>query len=466
MKNLKTYFSIIASAMIVIATAITSQSCSNEDNIISKNETSANDTPSDTTGLVFSYDKFLTAGDVKIESADTTLISVSERFLRSQNIKVDKDKAVCIWRTMDTTPFVRIIKEYKQQGNRLILTTKSGDLGDMFSSKDLKMNTEIYVDEKAPSPAVSTRAGGKKGVNYNRYTDSKNVLHPAVILVRTPGEMVAGTRAVTTKVYTAEKIVEDNASFKFLNIHTNRHNFRVGNDNAYFFIKDLAFNAESSFNIDASIRWFKLRYFKCYVDGYANSSFTSGFALEAKGKKSFEQNALSFPSYTAVFWAGPIPVAVTLESGIKLAGKIEASARLSVSTDFKFDASYKQGVQYIRGDGWNVIKDSHSSASANFKGLTAQGTIKAKAGVYLYAGLMLYGCAGPELSIGPSIGADATASHTLLNGKPALSISTKGSLQLGGEVAAKLKIWKWNLLSWNKDFTFWEKELWNKKYTL
>ena len=104
MKNLKTYFSIIASAMIVIATAITSQSCSNEDNIISKNETPANDTPSDTTGLVFSYDKFLTAGDVKIESADTTLISVSERFLRSQNIKVDKDKAVCIWRTMDTTP--------------------------------------------------------------------------------------------------------------------------------------------------------------------------------------------------------------------------------------------------------------------------------------------------------------------------------------------------------------------------
>ena len=79
---------------------------------------------------------------------------------------------------------------------------------------------------------------------------------------------------------------------------------------------------------------------------------------------------------------------------------------------------------------------------------------------------MLYGCAGPELSIGPSIGAEATASSTILNGNPALSISTQGSLQLGGEVAAKLKIWKWNIVSWKKGFTFWEKELWNKQYTL
>lgn len=103
----------------------------------------------DTVGIVLSYDKFLTPEDVEIMSADTTVISVSRAFVESQEIAVEAGKAVCIWRTMDTEPFIRIITGVTDNGSKLILTTEPGDMGDMWNNLDIKMDTELYVDNAA-----------------------------------------------------------------------------------------------------------------------------------------------------------------------------------------------------------------------------------------------------------------------------------------------------------------------------
>lgn len=284
----------------------------------------------DTIGIVFSYDKFLTPEDVEIMSADTTVISVSRDFVESQEIAVEAGKAVCIWRTMDTEPFIRIITGVTDNGSKLILTTEPGDMGDMWNNLDIKMDTELYVDNAAQAPRRRSRAtNAVEGVNYNRYMDADSVLHPAVIIIE---DTTTSRSSGQNMVYTAEELMADNASFKFLNIHLN--NFYVYiplGDNSKFFIKDFFFKAESSLNISAKVRWFKLKNFECSVSGFVETGLTAGVQVKSSNKLKKDIEIAKFPSYTAVFWAGPIPVAVRMNSGIKWTNEAEFSAQGTIS---------------------------------------------------------------------------------------------------------------------------------------
>lgn len=412
----------------------------------------------DTIGIVFSYDKFLTPEDVEIVSADTTVISVSRAFVESQEIAVEAGKAVCIWRTIDTEPFIRIITGVADNGSKLTLTTKPGDMGEMWNNLDIKMDTELYVDESAQTPRRRSRAANAvEGVNYNRYIDADSVIHPAVILVE---DTTTSRSSGQNMVYTAEELMADNASFKFLNIHLNNFNVNIPlGDNSKFFIKNFFFNAESSLNISAKVRWFKLKNFECSVSGYVETGLTAGVQVKSSKKLKKEIEIAKFPSYTAVFWAGPIPVAVRMNSGIKWANEAEFSAQGTISAKASVRADYKEGVRY--SGGWSAINSSSVTSSAGLDKIETalKGTLTS--GIYLYANVMLYGCAGPELSMGPSVEANVAAAATVKDDKTTLSLSTDGSIDLGGEIGAKIKIWKWTIGSWNKKFSFWKKELWN-----
>ena len=412
----------------------------------------------DTIGIVFSYDKFLTPEDVEIMSADTTVISVSRDFVESQEIAVEAGKAVCIWRTMDTEPFIRIITGVTDNGSKLILTTEPGDMGDMWNNLDIKMDTELYVDNAAQAPRRRSRAtNAVEGVNYNRYMDADSVLHPAVIIVE---DTTTSRSSGQNMVYTAEELMADNASFKFLNIHLNNFNVNIPlGDNSKFFIKNFFFNAESSLNISAKVRWFKLKNFECSVSGFVETGLTAGVQVKSSNKLKKDIEIAKFPSYTAVFWAGPIPVAVRMNSGIKWANVAEFSAQGTISAQAYVRADYKEGVRY--SGGWSSINSSSVTSSADLDKIETalKGTLTS--GIFLYSNVMLYGCAGPELSMGPSIEANVTAAATVKDDKTTLSLSTDGSIDLGGEIGAKIKIWKWTIGSWSKKFSFWKKELWN-----
>ena len=412
----------------------------------------------DTIGIVFSYDKFLTPEDVEIMSADTTVISVSRDFVESQEIAVEAGKAVCIWRTMDTEPFIRIITGVTDNGSKLILTTEPGDMGDMWNNLDIKMDTELYVDNAAQAPRRRSRAtNAVEGVNYNRYMDADSVLHPAVIIVE---DTTTSRSSGQNMVYTAEELMADNASFKFLNIHLNNFNVNIPlGDNSKFFIKNFFFNAESSLNISAKVRWFKLKNFECSVSGFVETGLTAGVQVKSSNKLKKDIEIAKFPSYTAVFWAGPIPVAVRMNSGIKWANVAEFSAQGTISAQAYVRADYKEGVRY--SGGWSSINSSSVTSSADLDKIETalKGTLTS--GIFLYSNVMLYGCAGPELSMGPSIEANVTAAATVKDDKTTLSLSTDGSIDLGGEIGAKIKIWKWTIGSWSKKFSFWKKDLSN-----
>ena len=67
--------------------------------------------PEDLTPFAMTYVDFITPNDVQILSSDTTTISVSSAYADKMGIKFFKDRAVTIWRTIGTVPFIRIITE-------------------------------------------------------------------------------------------------------------------------------------------------------------------------------------------------------------------------------------------------------------------------------------------------------------------------------------------------------------------
>ena len=93
--------------------------------------------PEDLTPFAMTYIDFITPNDVQILSADTTRISVSSAYAKKMGIKFFKDRAVTIWRTIGTIPFIRIITDAQESNGEIILTTKRGEFCDMFQNIDI-----------------------------------------------------------------------------------------------------------------------------------------------------------------------------------------------------------------------------------------------------------------------------------------------------------------------------------------
>lgn len=438
-------------------------SCSSDDDEITPPTEETSNEP-----IVMSYDTFYDEDDVMITSADTSTISVSKEYLTTMNYKFNikgDSIPVTIWRTIDTAPFVRNVISTKEQGDRLILTTVGGDLGDVLGNHDLELDTEVYVDFS--QSRLITR-GGVTTDNYNRYIDKEGVIHPAVIILEEEGingvSEVASRSSRSGKVfYTAEDIAKSNADFRIINVNQSlgNHTLTSPEGNIKIYAKDTHLKAISGVRINISTQWFKLKKFECAVYGDFGLKLTAGVAAKANIKEWGDDDDIAkFNCFTAVFWVGPIPVAIYCNAGAKMTATAGVSASCQFESKLEVNASYEAGVYY--SGNWSNRNTADASASAEFSILTPLAvTAEAEVGVSMFAELKLYNCAGPKITFGPSIGASLTASLNALN--QSLDYSTEGEMSIGGKYGVEVKIWKWKLASWQQSYSVFSRKLWEKE---
>lgn len=437
-------------------------SCSNDDdeNITPEEETTEGP-------IVLSYDTFYDEDDVIIASADTTTISVSRDYLNTMDYKFNlkgDTVPVTIWRTVDTAPFIRNVIATKEQGDRLILTTVSGDLGDVLGDCDMELDTEIFVDF---SQSRLMSRGGTMTDNYNRYVDTDGIIHPAVIILEEEGDegMVdaASRSSRSGKVYyTAEDIAKSNADFRIINVNTTlkdfSKDFKDGDSKLTLYIKDTNVKAVAGLRINISTKWFSLKKFECAAYGDFGLGFTSGIEASHTFEAEKEETIAKFNCFTAVFWVGPVPIAITSDAGILFKANAELTASCHFEARTEFNAGYDTGVYY--SGSWYARNTAKADAKAYFTVVEPLAVeAKASAGLEVFANLKLYGCAGPGITFGPTVKTDLNANIDALAHK--LHYDTSGTLEVGGTLSAEIKIWKWKLASWSKDYKVYEKELWN-----
>lgn len=458
MERFRKLFGIFLIGMLVLNFS----ACSKEDVVPPPEDTS-------TEPIVMSFDTFDNEDDVIIASADTTLISVSKRYLETMKYRFNiKDRGtipVTIWRTIDTAPFVRNVTKSDEQGDRVILTTVSGDIGDVLGDHDLKLDTEVYVDFSKPGVAMR---GGTAVDNYNRYVDNEGVIHPAVIILEEEGiegfsETASSIGQSGKTYYTAEDLARSNADFRIINVDMNLGNFSLTSpeNELKFYIKDDYLKALAGVRINIKTKSWKLKQFECAVYGDFNLDFTFGIESKASKKWNKEKDIAKFSVFTAVFWVGVVPVAIKCNAGALMAAKAELSASCQYETAVKLHADYDAGV-YYSGE-WSQQSSANASASAEFSLINpVTVTAGATAGIELFAELKLYECAGPRITFGPSVDASLSASFNALEKQ--LEFTTEGGVDVGGKFGVELKVAKWKIASWQQKYSVYKQNLW--KYSV
>lgn len=447
-------FSFIMAMAMVVMTA-----CSDDDSPALEPK------PEDLTPFAMTYVDFITPNDVQILSSDTTTISVSSAYADKMGIKFFKDRAVTIWRTIGTVPFIRIITDAQERNGEIILTTKRGEFSDMFENLDASLVTDLYVNRDYVASRSTRNSAGEEVTDVSgKYMDAEGVYHPAVIIVEegSPAARSLQSRTGSTKNYfTAEELLEQNASFDILSVQTDfkfDHKFpsdAKDNEAAVHLKGKVGLSAKLSGYADINISWFRLKRFEAGVKGSAGVSTKLSLGLQKKIEKEWETEIMPVGGHMIVFWIGPIPVPLVYESSINHKTKASATASLEVLASGKYELSFSKGVLYERDKGWTDLSEKTKTEKYfKFDGIKGSAKVEASNGIYYEMGIYLGGSVGPEFSFGPYVSAEAEVASTMdvVNQQIKVEGSLGAYAGLAGEVGAKIKVLGYELAKWSTVF--------------
>ena len=447
--------------------------------------------------LVMTYEDFITPDDVQIVSNDTTKIAVSKAYAEKMGVTDFSNRAVTIWRTIGTIPFVRIITNATEENGKIVLTTTRGDFCDMFENLDLQLESDLYVNHDYV-PTRATRSGSNIEADdiSGKYIDEDGVYHPAVIIYEEDSPAVAHikTKSGETKNYfTAEELLEDNLSFDIVNFNSDflldfaypklpeendddksskaNDNTPPGSDARVHIKGKIGVNAKLSAYANVKIGWFKLKMFEAGVKGKAGVAAKLSVGVEKKIRKEWEKTLVNLGSVTSVFIVGFVPVPYTVKSAIKEKVEAEAAASIQIYASAKYNLEFEKGCLYESGKWVSTSKKTKSDFSAGFDGVKGEAKLSAEAATVYELSIKIAGSAGPVISVGPKVSAEATVEADIPVEEESIEITGSAGLYAGlhGEIGAEVRILGYTLARWKTEVDLFNTTLWeggfNEKYT-
>ena len=426
------------------------------------------------------YHNFDSEDDVQILNADTTEIAVKKSLADKLGITNFENHPIGIWDSPSHMAYGR--KGLKQElvGETYIIKVGKVTTAELIGDKAAQISTDLYVNEDAQ--AVATRAAEDNIPEFAaKYVDENNMVHPAAILYTDPygydkdyhleGDMpsASATRAAQTGEYqyaTPEELLKDTRASihpRILSIDSELKfdkKFELGEckgDSINIAGKiPVEFNLNYFLTLNAGIKWAgiipypAIKKFETGFDGNFgfHPEFTIGFSKEFKLPDDKEKVKLaSFRGYTFTFVIGVIPVAVTVNPNLYL--KFDASVKGSAHLKCKYDYSnkFKAGCRY-EGK-WSTFKEFEELEN-EFTLCRPELEFSAEAGVglFLAADVKIYDVAGPEIGVGPRLGAEAS-----ININPeGIDWNAEVKLTVQAWAGAKIEILGYELAEWHTTF--------------
>ncbi len=154
-----------------------------------------------------------------------------------------------------------------------------------------------------------------------------------------------------------------------------------------------------------------------------------------------------FKGFTYTFMIGVVPVTVTIDPALKL--KLDGSVTAKASLGFSYDYSnkFKAGIRW-QGS-WSTINEFEELEN-KFTFARPEVSFGAKAGIGLFmtATTKIYGVMGPELGIGPGLGAEANVTVS----PEGVDWNAEVKLTVKAWAGAKIEILGWELSEWSTTF--------------
>ena len=426
------------------------------------------------------YHNFDSEDDVQILNADTTEIAVKKSLADKLGITNFENHPIGIWDSPSHMAYGRKGLEQQLVGDTYIIKVGKVTTAELIGDKAAQISTDLYVNEDAQ--AVATRAAEDNIPEFAaKYVDENNMVHPAAILYTDPygydkdyhleGDMpsASATRAAQTGEYqyaTPEELLKDTRASihpRILSIDSELKfdkKFELGEckgDSINIAGKiPVEFNLNYFLTLNGGIKWAgiipypTIKKFETGFDGNFgfHPEFTIGFSKEFKLPDDKEKVKLaSFRGYTFTFVIGVIPVAVTVNPNLYL--KFDASVKGSAHLKCKYDYSnkFKAGCRY-EGK-WSTFKEFEELEN-EFTMFQPELEFSAEAGVglFLAADVKIYDVAGPEIGVGPRLGAEASIN---INPK-GIDWNAEVKLTVQAWAGAKIEILGYELAEWHTTF--------------
>ena len=427
------------------------------------------------------YHNFDNADDVQILNADTTEIAVRKSLADKLGITNFENHPLGIWDDPSHLAYGRKALEQKLEGDTYIIKVEAVTAAELIGEKSAQLVTDWYVNED--ETLVATRAAYDNIPEYAaKYVDDDGLIHPAVVQYTDPygydkDYYVPGidepsaeqTRAAQSGEYqyvTAEEMVSGTRG----SIHPRLISFH----NKISFDKNIPLGKDSkdSINIEGKIpvdfelnyfltidggikwKWFipypTIKKFETGVDGEFgfHPNATIGFRGKCSLPKDLQKITLAkFKGFTYTFMIGVVPVTVTIDPALKL--KLDGSVTAKASLGFSYDYSnkFKAGIRW-QGS-WSTINEFEELEN-KFTFARPQVSFGAKAGIGLFmtATTKIYGVMGPELGIGPGLGAEANVTVS----PEGVDWNAEVKLTVKAWAGAKIEILGWELSEWSTTF--------------
>ena len=428
-------------------------------------------------GLTF--ENFINDNDVIILDADTTQLSVSKAYADKMGIKTFVNHPMGIWHSMDQLPYIRKATAQQLQGDRYILTVVPATVAEIVGNKAVRLNTEIYVNPDAN--AVATRAADDNVPTYAaKYMDNEQVIHPAVVHLTDPygydrpyhtadEQPAACTRAASEgyEYLTADQLADGatraSARCRILSFKdelTKDFKFSCGSESSdtitVGFKAGLNFAINYFITLNGGVKWHVIipepyvEKFEAGVDGNfgLSSQITVGFKKE--WKQTISKPLFSFSGYTFTFWVGPVPVCIKVDPNLTLSLDGSITGKMEMGLKYEYASTFKSGAGYQDGKGWYVIKEFEEKKN-DLQFISPNVSVEADTGVGLYIGadVTIYGVVGPQLAVGPRLGAKASVTVSPFE-DDVLDLKAKVGLTVNAVIGAKLKLLGYELASYSK----------------
>ena len=427
------------------------------------------------------YHNFDGEDDVKIMNADTTEIAVKKSLADKLGITNFVNHPLGIWDDPGHLAYGRKALEQQLVGDTYILKVKGVTAAELIGDKDAQLTTDWYVNTDEAS--VATRAADENIPEYAaKYIDNDGLTHPAVVQFTDPygydkDYYIPGidepsesqTRAAESGEFqymTAEDMLSGTRGSihpRLISFH-NKVEFDKniplgkGSKDSINFEGEIPVDFELNYflTLDGGIKWKwfipypTIKKFETGVDGEFgfHPNATIGFKGQCQLPEDMQEVTLAkFKGFTYTFMIGVVPVTVTIDPALKL--KLDGSVTAKASLGFSYDYSnkFKAGIRW-QGK-WTTISE-FEELEDKFTFCEPQASFGAKAGVGLFmtASTMIYGVVGPELGIGPHLGAEANVTVTP-NG---VDWNAEVKLTVQAWAGAKIEILGWELAEWSTTF--------------
>lgn len=401
--------------------------------------------PSLQTGTyVLSYNTFTSPDDVVIASVDSTYIEASIDYLVSRDADLSRGDVIVVWRAENEVPFIRRIIDKKNTGTYLRLKTEDADVSSVFRDADVVLSTvlKIFNDNPFLPP-------------YERYSND-NVCHPAVIITHYPD----GSQSAVT----AEKLIAENPNWNILTSDMN-----VSMDTTFYIdgVK-FDFNRTSAttnigVNISLTVQNTLLRRFQCTSSGvsniFANHTYECLGAVNTSHKTVFTTPV----SYTLVFWAGEVPLAIDVNQESIVNIDFKSDAPLKFSSSVAFDSEYNIGSTYRSG--WHPVKDISLRFQSDISDVAVTQAVNAQ--------VVILAMNASSVNIFNDFYSGITVGYELLSTwkennteEGESQVVANGEFEFGGQVDNSDRILYWNIPAWNAPFNVVSTHLWTNTYEI